>query len=186
MQSAAPSVDAIGLIFVEFEEVESAAKAQAALHGRTFGDSVVAVLPYPEAGYAEGVLTDVRVALAAAAAEAAAKAEAAAAVAEAARRRTGAVRMWNTDKGFGFVDEDNSSADEGIFVHARSLVTHASSAALEVGQRVSFLVELRPDSRHQAMDVRDRDGVLPVDEAAHQAALIAVSCEINQCCSIYP
>ena len=179
MQSAAPSVDAIGLIFVEFEEVESAAKAQAALHGRTFGDSVVAVLPYPEAGYAEGVLTDVRVALAAAAAEAAAKAEAA-------RRRTGAVRMWNTDKGFGFVDEDNSSADEGIFVHARSLVTHASSAALEVGQRVSFLVELRPDSRHQAMDVRDRDGVLPVDEAAHQAALIAVSCEINQCCSIYP
>jgi hypothetical protein len=46
-ESPAVSVDAIGLIFVEFEEATSAVKARAALDGRTFGDNVVSVHHYP-------------------------------------------------------------------------------------------------------------------------------------------
>lgn len=162
-----PRVDAIGLIFVEFEDVAGAEKARRALDGRTFGENVVFVLPYPEADYAKGILADVRVALAAA--DEAAKA---------ALRRTGVVRMWNLDKGFGFVREHNGT-DTDIFVHARSLVTHCSFVALDVGQRVSFLLEKQLDGRYQAVDVRDPDGKLPVDEAAHQAALAAASDKAN-------
>ena len=156
-----PSVDAIGLVYVEFEDLDAAQKAHCALDGRTFGENRVSVFPYPESDYAQGVLTDVRVALAAADEPA---------VDEAPRRRTGVVRMWNADKGFGFVQESNGT---DIFVHVRSLVAHASSAALDVGQCVSFMVEMQPDGRHQAVDVRDPGGELPVDEAAHQAALVA-------------
>ena len=75
--------------------------------------------PYPKSDYAQGVLTDARVALPAADEPA---------VDGAPRRRTGVVRMWNVDKGFGFVQESDGT---DLFVHVRSLVTHSSSAALE-------------------------------------------------------
>ena len=75
--------------------------------------------PYPESDYAHGVLTDARDALPAADEPA---------VDGAPRRRTGVVRMWNVDKGFGFVQESDGT---DLFVHVRSLVTHSSSAALE-------------------------------------------------------
>jgi cold shock CspA family protein len=156
-----PSVDAIGLVFVEFEGLDAAEKARSALDGRTFGENLVSVFPYPESDYAQGVLTDVRVALPAADEPA---------VDGAPRRRTGVVRMWNVDKGFGFVQESDGT---DLFVHVRSLVAHSSSAALDIGQCVSYRVETQPDGRDQAVDVRDPGGELPVDEAAHQAALAA-------------
>ena len=62
--------------------------------------------------------------------------------------RVGSVRFWNADKGFGFVAEDGAAGGDGTFVHARSLVTHASSSAtvaLKVGQRLSFTVARQDD-----------------------------------------
>jgi cold shock protein len=50
---------------------------------------------------------------------------------------TGTVKMYKTDKGFGFVGQDNGGKD--VFVHASAL-TRAGLSGLTEGQRVKMQV----------------------------------------------
>ena len=177
LQSSArrpPSVNAIGLCFVEFKESAAAAKAKDALHGRTFGENVVAVQFYPEDKFAAGELDDVRIAQPAAGEAAAAAAAAAKEEEEPALdvRRVGTVSFFNPSKGFGFIGSDGdggaAGTEKGLFVHRRSLVTQSPTANLSVGQRVSYVLTRGADGRMSATDVRDPDGVSPVDAAAYE------------------
>jgi CspA family cold shock protein len=53
-------------------------------------------------------------------------------------KATGVVKWFNSDKGFGFLTQDNGGAD--VFVHFRAIVSD-SFKTLEEGQKVSFEVE---------------------------------------------
>ncbi len=56
--------------------------------------------------------------------------------------RTGVVKFFNTDKGYGFIKPDDGGAD--VFVHVTA-VSSAGLAGLEQGQKISFEVE--PDKK---------------------------------------
>lgn len=55
---------------------------------------------------------------------------------------TGAVKFFNSDKGYGFISRDDSDTD--VFVHI-SAVERAGMSTLEKGQRLKF--DLETDSR---------------------------------------
>jgi CspA family cold shock protein len=58
---------------------------------------------------------------------------------------TGTVKWFNADKGFGFIANDNGSAD--VFVHF-SAINSDGFKTLQEGQKVTFDVEKDPkDSR---------------------------------------
>ena len=60
----------------------------------------------------------------------------------------GTVKWFNSDKGFGFISNDNGSGD--VFVHFSSIISATSYGRknLEEGQKVTFDVETDPkDSR---------------------------------------
>ena len=54
----------------------------------------------------------------------------------------GVVKLWNDDRGFGFIKPDGGGAD--VFAHVRNLI---GADSLREGDRVRF--EARPSSRHQ-------------------------------------
>ena len=60
---------------------------------------------------------------------------------------SGTVKWFNTDKGFGFITNDNGSGD--LFVHF-SAIQSSGYRVLEEGQKVTFDTEPDPkDSRKQ-------------------------------------
>ena len=68
----------------------------------------------------------------------------------------GTVKWFNSDKGFGFISNDNGGDD--VFVHFSSIVTESSYGRknLEEGQKVTFDTETDPKDRKKlrAINVR--------------------------------
>ncbi|XOV80872.1 MAG: cold-shock protein [Aestuariibacter sp.] len=52
--------------------------------------------------------------------------------------KTGTVKWFNEDKGFGFITQEDGGKD--VFVHFRSIVSEGYKT-LKEGQQVSFVVE---------------------------------------------
>jgi CspA family cold shock protein len=65
----------------------------------------------------------------------------------------GTVKWFNTDKGFGFISNDDGGED--VFVHFSSIVTDGHKSLAE-GQHVTFETEADPKSkgRLRAVNVR--------------------------------
>lgn len=64
-------------------------------------------------------------------------------------RIEGAVKTWNDDRGFGFIEPLHGGQE--IFVHIKAFVSR--SGRPEVGQRVTFEVEISPDGKKRAKRV---------------------------------
>lgn len=64
-------------------------------------------------------------------------------------RIEGAVKTWNDDRGFGFIEPLHGGQE--IFVHIRAFVSR--SGRPEVGQHVTFEVEMAPDGKKRAKRV---------------------------------
>lgn len=69
-------------------------------------------------------------------------------------RETGAVRVWNADRGFGFVERPDGS---DLFLHIRAFPR--DSAPPEVGARITYQIEAQADGKLRAAQAR------PVGEA---------------------
>ena len=67
---------------------------------------------------------------------------------------TGTVKWFNSEKGFGFIANDNGGDD--VFVHFSAIVSDGSYKSLQEGQSVSFDVEADPKNskRLRATNVR--------------------------------
>ncbi|HRL78493.1 MAG TPA: DUF1294 domain-containing protein [Candidatus Accumulibacter phosphatis] len=61
----------------------------------------------------------------------------------------GTIKTWNDDRGFGFIEPLHGGQE--IFLHIKACV--ARSGRPEVGQRVTFEVEMTPDGRKRAKRV---------------------------------
>lgn len=61
-------------------------------------------------------------------------------------RIDGAVKTWNDDRGFGFIEPLHGGQE--IFVHIKAFTSR--SGRPEVGQRVTFEVEMAPDGKKRA------------------------------------
>lgn len=61
-------------------------------------------------------------------------------------RIEGAIKTWNDDRGFGFIEPRHGGQE--IFVHIKAFVSR--SGRPEVGQLVTFEVEMAPDGRKRA------------------------------------
>eukprot|EP01052_Picozoa_sp_SAG31_P038405 SAG31_NODE_5125_length_2727_cov_1.282725_1_plen_551_part_00 len=68
-------------------------------------------------------------------------------------RDFGKVKMWNDERGYGFVISNNGGPD--IFVHKKELV---GGTALQRDQPVSYLAEMSADGKTKGVDVRNPDG----------------------------
>lgn len=64
---------------------------------------------------------------------------------------TGAVKWFNSTKGFGFIQPDDGGKD--VFVHITQ-VQRAGIDELTEGQRVAFELETRRDGRTAASDLK--------------------------------
>ncbi|NMG31891.1 cold shock and DUF1294 domain-containing protein [Aromatoleum evansii] len=64
-------------------------------------------------------------------------------------RIDGTVKTWNDDRGFGFIEPLHGGQE--IFVHIKAFVSR--SGRPEVGQRVTFEVEMTPDGKKRAKRV---------------------------------
>ena len=93
---------------------------------------------------------------------------------QAAPTLSGVVKVYDRHKGFGFITPSAEGCPDGtpseIYVHRSGLITHggsggSSSAELESGRTVTFVIQVQDDGRKQAVSVRDRHG-RPVDDAA--------------------
>ena len=56
---------------------------------------------------------------------------------------SGTVKWFNTEKGFGFIENDDGSGD--VFVHFSSIVSNSQHKSLLDGQRVTF--DTAPDKK---------------------------------------
>ena len=67
---------------------------------------------------------------------------------------TGTVKWFNSEKGFGFIANDNGGDD--VFVHFSAIVAESGYKALQEGQAVTFDVEPDPKNakRLRATNVR--------------------------------
>jgi len=67
---------------------------------------------------------------------------------------TGAVKFFNTDKGYGFIQPDDGSADS--FVHI-SAVQAAGMTTLDKDQRLNYEVETGRDGKESAVNLSAAD-----------------------------
>lgn len=67
---------------------------------------------------------------------------------------TGTVKWFNSEKGFGFIANDNGGDD--VFVHFSAIVAEGGYKSLQEGQPVTFDVETDPKNskRLRATNVR--------------------------------
>ena len=66
--------------------------------------------------------------------------------------QNGTVKMFNRERGFGFILPDDRSAD--MFFHVKGLVDRADEPFLAQGAHVEFEKEVGPDGRDRARTVR--------------------------------
>jgi cold shock protein len=64
---------------------------------------------------------------------------------------TGTLKMWNADRGFGFIGDESGGPD--IFLHVSAL-EGIDPDGLRVGERLSFDVVSSRDGRTKASNVR--------------------------------
>ena len=66
---------------------------------------------------------------------------------------TGTLKMWNADRGFGFIGDDSGGPD--VFLHVSALQSAGIDPdTLRKGDRLSFEVEGTHDGRTMAGNVR--------------------------------
>lgn len=65
---------------------------------------------------------------------------------------TGTVKFFNTDKGYGFIENEDGSGD--IFVHI-SAVERAGMGTLDKNQRVSFEPEVGKNGKTSAVNLQE-------------------------------
>ena len=66
---------------------------------------------------------------------------------------TGRLKMWNADRGFGFVMDDSGGPD--VFLHATALeAAGIEPDTIKKGDRLTFDVEVARDGRMKAGNVR--------------------------------
>lgn len=67
---------------------------------------------------------------------------------------TGTVKWFNSEKGFGFIANDNGGDD--VFVHFSAIISDSQHKSLQEGQSVTFDTETDPKnaSRLRAANVR--------------------------------
>ncbi len=66
---------------------------------------------------------------------------------------TGTLKMWNADRGFGFIKDDSGGPD--IFLHFSALQSAGVDPfSVKLGERLTFDVESTPDGRTRASNVR--------------------------------
>lgn len=68
--------------------------------------------------------------------------------------KTGTVKFFNTDKGYGFIQPDDGSADS--FVHI-SAVQSAGMQTLDKDQRVAFEIETGRNGKASAVNLSQAD-----------------------------
>lgn len=68
--------------------------------------------------------------------------------------KTGTVKFFNTDKGYGFIQPDDGSADS--FVHI-SAVQAAGMQSLDKDQRVAFEIETGRNGKASAVNLTQAD-----------------------------
>ena len=86
------------------------------------------------------------------------------------QRRRGTVRMWDDDKGFGFIAPENPGPD--VFFHIKALTSRASRPT--VGAVVTFRQGTDDKGRLRALDARLESGARPARSLAAAGALVAV------------
>ena len=70
--------------------------------------------------------------------------------------KTGAVKWFNEDKGFGFIEPDDG--DKDVFLHVSAL-KKAGLATVKGGDRVTFMLEdSKKSGRKQATNIKLMDG----------------------------
>lgn len=68
--------------------------------------------------------------------------------------KSGTVKWFNDQKGYGFiVPDDAKPGDKDVFVHQRNIVMNGYRSLVE-GQRVTFDMDAGPDGRQQAVSVK--------------------------------
>jgi cold shock protein len=66
---------------------------------------------------------------------------------------TGTLKMWNADRGFGFIKDDSGGPD--IFLHVSALQSASIDPDnIRKGERLTFDVESSRDGRAKASNVR--------------------------------
>ncbi|KAH7277411.1 hypothetical protein KP509_39G049600 [Ceratopteris richardii] len=70
-------------------------------------------------------------------------------------KKTGKVKWFNTQRGFGFIEPDEG--DEDLFVHQTSIVSEGFRS-LGDGERVEFVVEKDAEGRSKALEVTGPEG----------------------------
>ena len=66
---------------------------------------------------------------------------------------TGKLKMWNSDRGYGFITDDSGGPD--IFLHATALeAAGIDPGSINRGDQLTFDVEVARDGRMKASNVR--------------------------------
>ena len=66
---------------------------------------------------------------------------------------TGTLKMWNADRGFGFIKDESGGPD--IFLHFSALQSAGVDPfSVKLGERLTFDIESTPDGRTRASNVR--------------------------------
>ena len=68
--------------------------------------------------------------------------------------KTGTVKFFNTDKGYGFIQPDDGGKD--VFVHATA-VERAGLPALEEDQRLNYEIETGRNGKESAVNLSAAD-----------------------------
>ena len=86
------------------------------------------------------------------------------------QRRRGTVRMWDDDKGFGFIAPENPGPD--VFLHIKALAGRATRPT--VGAVVTFRQSADAKGRPRAVEARLESGARPSRSLAMAGVIVAV------------